>query len=178
MALASSAVSSTDLITAAQYNNLRTDVTSHTHEGTDTALLRVGIYDHKTADETVNNSTTLQNDDHISIAVEANAFYALEAVFFLISGTTPDFKFLFVGPAGVAIDGLVHFVTTTFVAGFTEAAAVPILTTGANEVAFLTGLVDTAGTAGALTLQWAQNTANASDTKLLAGTWVRLTKVS
>lgn len=40
MALTSTPVASNDDATAAQYNNLRTDLVDHTHEGTDTALLK------------------------------------------------------------------------------------------------------------------------------------------
>src|SRR3972149_5704625 len=53
MALASNTIASDDTAVIGQYNNLRTDVTAHTHEGTDTALLKADTI------QTVTGSRTL-----------------------------------------------------------------------------------------------------------------------
>ena len=61
------------------------------------------LFVRKTSDETVNNSTTLQNDDQLALAVEANATYWLSMRLIMSSGTTPDFKMLFTFPSGLTM---------------------------------------------------------------------------
>lgn len=46
----------------------------------------------KTADEVVNNSATLQNDDHLLLALAANEVWEVEINLWYDSGTTPDLK--------------------------------------------------------------------------------------
>jgi hypothetical protein len=48
----------------------------------------------------------------------------------------------------------------------TDAVATP-----ASNASFQ-GVIKADGTGGTVTLQWAQNSAHASDTKMLAGTWL------
>ena len=48
----------------------------------------------KTADETVNNSNALQNDNHLLLALAANEVWQVELTLLLLStSTTPDFLF-------------------------------------------------------------------------------------
>ena len=53
----------------------------------------------KTADETVNNSAVLQNDDDLLLPIGANEIWRFEFVIYGISNATADFKYSLVGPA-------------------------------------------------------------------------------
>lgn len=130
----------------------------------------------KSADETVTGSTTLQNDDHLSLTVSANAVYVIELEGMQSSSAAGDIKVVFSVPAGTTgvlfgLDATLPFagtsLTGTLVFGGTAAAAY-------FRVA---GRVVTAGTAGTIRVQFAQNAASGSSS-LLTGTFLRLTKVS
>ncbi len=64
----------------------------------------------KTADETVNNSTTMQDDDDLKHTVKANTSYTFKLIAYFISASTPDIKSNFTGPSGSTI----MFVTDTY----------------------------------------------------------------
>jgi hypothetical protein len=144
----------------------------------------------KGADQTVNNSTVLVNDSALALSVVANAKYILEAYVKYDSGTTPDIKFAWTGPAGATLDWIPNTppagatgVNSALSVGNTaigDGAAVAAGGVGAGTavVAHMTGTLTVAGTAGSLQLRWAQNTGDASDTKVLAGSWLRLTRVA
>lgn len=130
----------------------------------------------KSSDETVSASTTLQNDDHLFITVSANSVYVLEFEGMQNSSAAGDLKATFSVPAGTTgtlfgLDAAIPFagtsLTGTLVFGGTAAATY-------FRVA---GRVVTAGTAGTLRVQFAQNAASGSSS-LLTGTFLRLTKVS
>ena len=185
-------VSATDAMTAAQYNNLRTDVlTTHIHDGTDgnadlggtvgMNILKLGTKNvkRKTADETVNNSTTLQNDDHLlGWTMDANGVYAVIGCLLVDSGATPDIKFQWTLPASAV--GYTVVVDNGGSEQATHAAAGVITTAGAGTIQAvpISGVFIIAGTSGTATLQWAQNTADASDTKLRTGSWIAVIKLA
>jgi hypothetical protein len=126
----------------------------------------------KSADETVTNSTTFQNDDELVVPLLANSQYFIE--FFLIYDTiqAADIKIQFTGPAGCTFDwshgGLGTSATTSVGAvsrnyrniGGTGTIGGPAAAAGTNAVIPGEGRAVTAGTAGNLQLQWAQNTLN------------------
>ena len=138
----------------------------------------------KTADEIVNNSTTLQNDDHLLLAIGANEVWLID--FYLLcnatSSATPDIKFGWAYPTGCSIrwgpaGAGNNTLTTTW--GFTNTAgysnsfsetgvsyqglAYPPNDQGAIH---LIALVINGGTAGNVNLQWAQSTATVEDIKV------------
>jgi hypothetical protein len=141
----------------------------------------------KTTDNTVNNTATLASDSQLSLPVEASTTYALEMYLDYSSATTPDAKVSLSVPASatwsVAPNGLLTSVAAT--SGSIETASVTTagsLTFGGNGAgthvsANPVGWVKTAGTAGNVVVQWAQNTANASNTVLYTGSWIKLTRV-
>ncbi|MEW6506414.1 MAG: hypothetical protein AB1432_01580 [Bacteroidota bacterium] len=60
----------------------------------------------KTANETVSNSTTYQDDDHLTLSVEANSNYLVEVGIFLYTSTNnQEPKVQFVMPTGATIAG-------------------------------------------------------------------------
>jgi len=135
----------------------------------------------KTAQESVINSTTLQDDDHLFVTVAANARYKVSVFFDVEAATTPDFKGQFVGPAGsthrlVVYSGLGTPVNAT--EGGSFALATSGGTGGASDRSPGWGNLTTAGTAGTFKFQFAQNTLDAVNaTVLKAGSWMVLERL-
>lgn len=144
----------------------------------------------KTANETVNNSSALQDDDHLFFAVLANTDYEFEFDFFYSSAAAADFNLTVTGPAAPT---LVYFViefvlpdaTGGGVAGRTDiftAFAFSVTTGGAPGIVHasgtvghvrLRGILHNGANAGTVQLQWAQATANASNTVVRKGGTLR-----
>lgn len=128
----------------------------------------------KSADETVNTSAALQSDNDFAFPVTANVDYLLEAILLVSSGSTPDFKFAFT-LTGLTWDG--NYATPSTYTGVSAqasgvAAAVQML--GATSYIVAVQAVIHAGSGGGSVLfQWAQNTSDASDTKVLKNSSMR-----
>lgn len=140
------------------------------------------VVQRKTADETVNNTTTLQNDDHLLWTVAASGTYLLELHIGYNTGTTPDAKIAWTYPSGLTmkITGIVGYEATSTLlsqATYTESSVIPLGGGSGDNHFSLWGLVFVSSTAGTLQLQWAQNTANASDTIFRNGSYGLLTKI-
>lgn len=144
---------------------------------------------YKTADESVssaNTGTTLQNDDHLVLALEANSVYEIDGYVAYEGAATPagDLKLQFTVPSGGAMrwttNGAPTGALTSFDAVANAASSTRVLgTNGATVMAFSPkGWVTTAGTAGNLTLQWAQNASNATSTTLKLGSWIQITRIA
>jgi hypothetical protein len=133
------------------------------------------VVKYKSADETVNNSATLQNDDHLFFSIGANETWTFRFVLFANSGTTPDLKAAVSAPSGAsciyaAIDAEAA-VTTPQVTTCGTATAL-LSGNGAYDVYEVVGTVVNGATAGTVTLQWAQNTATAANTIVAAGSYM------
>jgi hypothetical protein len=126
----------------------------------------------KPADETVNSSTTLQNDDDLFFSVSANKEYAFQIFLYLDIDGVPDFKFDFTFPTGTTylIGG--HY-DQNAMSIHTEATSARYVNGGTDKWVFYTGTFVTAGTAGTVQLQWAQNSSNAADTTVKKGSWIQ-----
>ena len=130
----------------------------------------------KTADETVNNSKALQNDDHLLFAVTATEVVSFAVVLKFISATaTPSLQVSFAVPAGGSVvlhssaDIGVLAATTGVLAG---GSAFVFDTNASARYAILWGLYVAGGTAGNVQLQWAQNVATVEDTKILTNSHI------
>lgn len=148
----------------------------------------------KTADETINASTTLQNDDHLVLPVVANAVYTFALDLYMTESTdfVGDFKMSFTCPASATFDmhGEGAHVTdlTTGTSSNGEwigklATASAAATLGFGVGTGLTGVrvygrLVMSSTAGNFQLQWAQNASDASGTTLKAGSYMTLTRVA
>lgn len=141
----------------------------------------------KSADETISNSATAQNDDHLFGAVEAGAIYEVDLFLLYNSTTTADLKVGFTAPTGST---LVWHALGNQVGGSSSSSASIRIDAGAlfdtralggtgaaNLVAHLTGLLIVGATAGTFRFQWAQQTAEVSDTKVLANSFLKLRKL-
>jgi len=122
----------------------------------------------KAADETVNNSVALQNDNELKISAQAQAKYLIDILLLIDAKVASDFKYSWSVPAGATIRTLTS--TGAFDANFAEStfdatAAMPttIGTAGINML--IARFVCVLGvTAGEIQLQWAQNVAVVEDT--------------
>lgn len=134
----------------------------------------------KTAAQTVNNSTTLVSDSQLAVTVAANTSYVFTARLLYTSSTTPDIKFGFAYPllatATYTLYGIASGGAT--LAGFHQTeTSVGALEGGTAIAATMTGTWTIGANAGTVQLQWAQNTANASNTQVLTGSFLRLDQV-
>lgn len=136
----------------------------------------------KTADETVNNSATLQNDDFLSWAVAANATYLLRLQLFYSTAATPNIKIGWTFPASLTMKvGVIGIDTTSaFVSnsGYDQTTVISFGPgTSPERMVVVFARVNVSATAGTLQLQWAQNTANASNTIIRDGSHGVLTRI-
>ena len=136
----------------------------------------------KTADQTVNDSSTLVNDTHLLFAIAANEVWVFTIYIRHIGATTADIKFAITVPSGANM-GLI-FVGMDYSPALGEAVTVTsggaISAQGLATEKFIVlhGRVANSTTAGNVQLQWAQYAAIAVDTKVLTDSCIVATKVA
>lgn len=147
-------------------------------------LVNRTLFAYKTADESVNSGstgTTFQNDNHLLLPVVASAVYDLFLMCDFNSPAAADFKLQWTYPAGLTMRYGLHCIAVGGTNEFTfqsDQSTVQILEGPAGRRTFFArGLVLVGGTAGTLQLQWAQNTANASDTTVYQNSFLRLDRM-
>jgi hypothetical protein len=146
------------------------------------------LFVRKTATESVTSSTTLQDDDDLVLAVEADSVYLLDALLFYDGGTAGDFKLAFTYPTGATID-YVHTGPPTTASGGTgntvdnrlivETDTLGLGAAGAGTTlgVHITGVLVVDSTAGSLQLQWAQFASSGTATRVFAPSYLYLRKV-
>lgn len=159
-----------DVPTAAQFNSW---------------LVNVG-FARMTGVQSVTASTTLVTATDLTIACEANAIYKMEAVITYGAPTAADMKVLFRTPTSATFQG-VGTVFTTAAVSQSEIQNMPY-GGNASEVwgsvgvgtnwGFVSGILITAGTAGNFSVEFAQNTSNATATTLNTNSHMNLRRVS
>lgn len=137
----------------------------------------------KAANETVNASTTLQNDDDFLFTAAANIDYLVEAKLLLTGAAASDWKCAWT-LTGMTFD--VNFFTplngspvlTQAVAQASATAQAVIFTTAAaSHIEEMTFIIHSGSTGGTCNFQWAQNTSDASDTKVLKNSTMTIKKL-
>lgn len=123
----------------------------------------------KKIDQTVNNSIVYVDDDELFFTPRANKEYSFELWIIFDSDTTPDLKTRFNSSGG-----LTGLLTTNNDGGENNTQIVTADFVHAGFDATIRGfLINGQFSVGAsinpITLQWAQNTADATDTKILKG---------
>jgi hypothetical protein len=142
----------------------------------------------KTADETVNNSTVLQNDDQLLLPIGASQTWAFEMfIYFTKANAAPGFKFDFAIPATTAgrhmgsnVDERLDDALAAAVFASTDLTSdITLDFAGTTNPALIhiIGTVST-GDAGNLQFRWAQAVANASNTVVKAGSWMKATRLT
>jgi len=130
----------------------------------------------KEADETISSNNTLQNDDELLFAVAANEVYQFEGVLMVSTGATPDIKLTFAGPTGAvgsfSWEGADSSANRSF-ASAALGATTTFLVAGTPRLVRFWGGIHNGANAGNLTLQWAQNTSDGTNTTVLAGSYLK-----
>lgn len=148
------------------------------------AIAMVHSSKYKTGDESVNNSATLQNDDHLAWTVAASEVWAFQFFGWVtIASGDPGFKSAFTVPAassGYRVMKLLSgaaTLTPVYTADLTTAlASTP---TGVTIIAVeMIGVYIGGANAGTVQFQWAQNAAVASNTTLKLGSYFDLKRVA
>ncbi|MFD0657166.1 hypothetical protein [Thermocatellispora tengchongensis] len=142
----------------------------------------------KPGDESVTNSITPQNDDHLFLPVEANTVYWLDAFIKADGAAAAEIQIGWTGPAGADLDWISDGLTTAATTGvdavsrslqgITNLPNVGLIGSGSNVVIPIRGVLTVAGTAGTLQFRWAQGVANATATRVRGGSVMRLTRMT
>lgn len=129
----------------------------------------------KTADESVNNSAVLQNDEHLKwyLAANENIFFVCVIEHSSVS-STPDIQIAFTIPSGASMrwgpsNGIKIDASDTVVAqSQTLVSGTPVTFGSANNrrQIVIEGTVENGSTEGFLQLQWAQATATVGNTNV------------
>lgn len=145
---------------------------------------------HKSANETVNNSTIPQADDHLTLTVASATTYLVEGCLLYSSSPAADLKFRFAnydsgtgaildwGSPGPALTSTAQTRASIMVRQNKTAAQVGGVAVGTGLIVPFMGSLTTGSTATNIVVEWAQNIADATDTVVHRGSWVKLTKVA
>jgi|GEM_PF-4748289 len=135
----------------------------------------------KTVTQNVNNSTTLVNDNAFTFTAVANTRYHIK-IFIKCSNANNamQIKWTFLLPSGTMEVSAINPGSGTanagsWLTGASLSVASPVLgmvTATGNQVAIIDGLISVGGTGGAVTLQWAQQTAVAANLSFMAGSYM------
>lgn len=137
---------------------------------------------YKTSDQTVNNSSSLTNDTQLTVAVVANAVYRLESHFWFNSNTTANFKWQYAIPTAATYSlGVTGYdITGVLVSNgnFDQTIVLTAQSGGVDKHGSVYAIVTIGANAGNVVMKWAQNTANASNTIVRAGSHMTLTRIA
>ncbi|MBL1107346.1 hypothetical protein JK361_22530 [Streptomyces sp. 5-8] len=159
-------------------------------DGTTATLLDASLRARKTGDTPRANTTSVASDPHLVLPVAAGAIYELVGVFYITSASTvPDFQCGLNGPASsdgfwslignpntATSDSDVARLTATTINGGNRSYGIP--TTSTVYGLQLAGMLEVGGTAGNLTVDWAQATTSGSSTVLKKYSWIRAVRVA
>lgn len=142
-----------------------------------------------TVDQSVssaNTGTTFVNATNVSASLDANADYEGMLKLYYNSGTTGDFKYTWTVPSGsssiMSILGpdltaaASNLTIMADIAGNTMTATYTAGGTGSTKIAYISFGIQTAS-AGTLQFQFAQNTSDATNTTVKAGTRLLINRV-
>ena len=144
-------------------------------------LLAVGAHliVRKTSDQSVTSSTVLVSDTALTMAVGVSEIWKFTFHVRYEANTTADIKIAYSLPASSQIDAAASGAMANVSSLFADQVWPAITTTDASPIGFSGGgvaaprtlLIDGTyiggGTAGSVTLRWAQNTSDATATKVL-----------
>ncbi len=138
----------------------------------------------RTTTASISSSTTLTNDSQLFVPIQVNAVYQLTMWLFYDGSASADLKINIDVPAGSAFTGHSHGLIPT-AASQQDYQGFPLVNgsaqawgcLGGTTSGFLLGCVTTGGTSGNVTLQWAQNTSNATATRIFAPSFLKLDRV-
>jgi hypothetical protein len=140
----------------------------------------------KTSNESVNASTTLQDDDELLFAIGASEVWAWEAEIWYDAADAANFKFAYTVPTSASLrwadigsdsgDAASPGVAVTTVSGTARTASATGV--GTTRHTRHSGVVVNSTNAGNVTLQWAQNTSNVSNATVQANSIIKCWKLA
>lgn len=142
---------------------------------------------YKTADESVTSSITVQDDNHLTLAVAASGVYAFDGcLLFDSADVNADLRLTFTGPSGasgwwapVAITlGNADGTGNARLTKFDLAGESTVGTISGGSIARPCGYLAVSSTAGTFKLQWAQASSSATAVTVRAGSWLRLHRMA
>lgn len=134
---------------------------------------------YKTADETINNDSTLSDDSDLQFSVDANSVYSIFYTMKITSGGAPDFKYAFTTPTGTTImNGGVLVASTGQSYQELLSTTVTVISGSWPRSIGLLGVLETGGNAGTVVFQWAQNSTDPTNTTLHEGALIGWKKIS
>ena len=164
-------------------------VLSWTAPGSPSGFSAVGgvQFAYKTADEDVTSSTTLQNDDDLSIALNAGEIYEVYGVIYATTtNNAHNLQLALTTPTGASLKVAYNSVITT---GTSARESDVLVSSGVSEtditlnsgrivVVFLKGIVRTAGNSGNLVFQWSDTNSGGTQTVTVqADSFLKVTRV-
>lgn len=157
--------------------------------GTPTVYQLGEIVARKTSTQSVNNSTTLVNDTQlVTPSLLPNSVWLVEGVIFYDASTAGDFKLAWTAPSGATL-------TWSGMGGGTGASSAPVnmgdqqrtlasaasyggVGVGTIVDVIVRGVLTISSTAGPLQMQFAQNTADATNCTVDVGSFLRLKQIA
>jgi hypothetical protein len=152
------------------------------------------VINRKTSDESV-NSTTLQNDDHLTVSLPANSVWEVDALLFVCGSPNDDnnggIQVRLSAPTGTTMQVYVEIKKGRSGSDLTHHWFYGVLTSPSSSVGFnpiptaatgtgavkLKGLVFVGSTSGNLVLQWAKNATAGNATTVRRNSYMKLTRV-
>lgn len=141
----------------------------------------------KTADQSVNNTTTKVADNHLTLSLAASAIYHVSVMVIVSGPTGGDWAQLWSFPTGTTGTQFVQgpelpvtSVRSTNIQARSASLSTALAygTDGSENSAVREELfITTSTTAGSLTLTWAQNIATVGSTTVRAGSWMSAHRV-
>jgi len=128
----------------------------------------------------VNNSTTLVADDTLLFVVTANYTYRIRGRILFLSNSTPDLKIGWSYPTSTTMSwSLLGYSGGTYATYSGDQTYTPEIDgAGVADEVLIDGEVFVSSTAGTVNLKFAQNTANASNSYLMANSYLELLRQS
>ena len=149
------------------------------------ALGGLGVMIIKGATETKTANTAFADDDELLFAVEANKDYLFQGKILFETDPTPDFKIQIAVPSTPTLfvvqrQAIAPGATSISNIGVdTATTSISILgASGTNGVFEFSGLLRNGANAGNLSVQWAQDTSNGANTRVLLGSTLEYRQIS
>ncbi|MEV1049673.1 hypothetical protein [Streptomyces sp. NPDC049887] len=134
------------------------------------------------------STTTVTADPELSVDVEANAEYVLDAYIRYSGSTAADITIQFTGPSGSSgsYGGYMLDIGETVEAGAKRSIRTPInsardvgcISTSTAMVMLIKGRLIVGGTAGAFSFDWAQRVSNGTATVVESDSWFSVRRVA
>lgn len=128
---------------------------------------------YKSADETVNNSSTLQDDNELTFSIGANEVWAFTLCLLATSETTPNLRYKFTVPSGADYIMMPFYYSGSV--GTNASSSYAFIGTDGDpftNVDFAHGVVRNSSNAGSVQLQWSQDVAEASNSIVRRGSYI------